>query len=542
MKQDNIFTRPVQQILPMGTEVKKANTMCQAKVRHVSKSVYINRIIAALISTIHKDDTEFKQSYTIDVKSLVEEQPNINYWSYIKKTCKDLVQSGIELEDEEENRLKYYNYFQSIEYYSGMITARFSDELQPYLLQLRKEFTKYKLIEYLRLSTPYSQKLFEYVKSWSGAERHEIKIEKLHDILGVPESYRKNFKNFRIFILEKAYKEIIEKTELRFEMFPIKVGGAKSKTGKVTHIVFIIKNEKNKIQESEHTKTNDKHFTNEIQSTVEETSINNQPEPQPPAPVKYQEEEEPLEAPPLAQIWQVMEPLLREKIGEKNLATWFEPGIEFGKDEKWRYVGDYFSHYFYPVILEENYLYLDFNNQSDSIYVLNHFGKAIQESFDGAVDFLMNKTGMCNIQGFKITYLKVRELREQQLFNIKKEKEKEKENKYNRHAELLEKQPLEIQFEELLMLYPKHRRDVSDAFRVFVALKKEREKKLKNFSPEELNGTLIIPTTGELVKLLKQFTRSEEWLKENGKYVKTMSRWLRSKPWATTVRLELKDR
>ena len=121
MKQDNIFTRPVQQILPMGTEVKKANTMCQAKVRHVSKSVYINRIIAALISTIHKDDTEFKQSYTIDVKSLVEEQPNINYWSYIKKTCKDLVQSGIELEDEEENRLKYYNYFQSIEYYSGMI-------------------------------------------------------------------------------------------------------------------------------------------------------------------------------------------------------------------------------------------------------------------------------------------------------------------------------------------------------------------------------------------------------------------------------------
>ncbi|MEG1913362.1 MAG: replication initiation protein, partial [Cloacibacillus sp.] len=46
----------------------------------------------------------------------------------------------------------------------------------------------------------------------------------LHDLLSTPESFRKDFRQFRIYVLEKAHKDITSKTTLFYEWEPIKQG------------------------------------------------------------------------------------------------------------------------------------------------------------------------------------------------------------------------------------------------------------------------------------------------------------------------------
>jgi plasmid replication initiation protein len=51
-----------------------------------------------------------------------------------------------------------------------------------------------------------------------------IGIDELHDFLSTPPSMRKDFREFRIYVLERAHKEICEKTSLDYTWEPIRKG------------------------------------------------------------------------------------------------------------------------------------------------------------------------------------------------------------------------------------------------------------------------------------------------------------------------------
>ena len=115
----------------------------------------------------------------------------------------------------------------------GILELGFHPDLIPHYLQLKKNFVQYNLIEYLTLSSLYSQKVFEILKSWANRSEITILIPELHVALSVPESLRIDFAAFRRRALEKAYKDINEKTSLRYEWEAIKT------KNKVTAIRFI---------------------------------------------------------------------------------------------------------------------------------------------------------------------------------------------------------------------------------------------------------------------------------------------------------------
>lgn len=98
--------------------------------------------------------------------------------------------------------------------------------MQPYLLELKGCFTVYNLTEYLSLPSLYSQRIFEITKSLANSKDGEaiISMADLHRFLDSPKSFQANFKDFRRFVLEKAHKDITEKTSFRFEWEPVKVG------------------------------------------------------------------------------------------------------------------------------------------------------------------------------------------------------------------------------------------------------------------------------------------------------------------------------
>jgi len=91
---------------------------------------------------------------------------------------------------------------------------------------LKEKFTQFNLMQYMQLPSIYSQKLYAFLKSWDDKPDVTVSVIELHEMLDTPESFRTNFKELRRWVLEKAHKDIVGKTQLYYEWEPIKRGRA----------------------------------------------------------------------------------------------------------------------------------------------------------------------------------------------------------------------------------------------------------------------------------------------------------------------------
>lgn len=212
-----------------GEVVKKDNTLIRSKIE--IDNVQSSKVLTCFIACINKADKQFKDSYRIAVKDILSHLGGENY-TRIKNICSELRKSGVCFEFLDDSGDPIYitvSFFSRVEYKKGIIEAKFNyqdDLIYNCLLGLKEKFTEYNLIEYLKLSSVYSQRLFEILKSWSNAGETTIKVTKLHHMLNTPASFRSDFRQFRIYVLEKAHKDIQEKTSLRYDWAPIKKGRA----------------------------------------------------------------------------------------------------------------------------------------------------------------------------------------------------------------------------------------------------------------------------------------------------------------------------
>ncbi len=209
-----------------GTIVKKHNELVRSRINITS--VQGSRILAALIASIRVDEKDFKSPYYLDIRNFLSNDSGKSY-AEIKAVCRELAKSFAEFEMEDPDGdmiLVEFPFFSRLTYKKGRLEAIFNDIMQGSLLELKGQFTKYNLIDYLTLPTTYSQRIFEILKSWNNRQEVTITLESLHKTLNTPETSRKNFAEFRRYILEKSHKSIIEKTDLYFEWEPIKNGRA----------------------------------------------------------------------------------------------------------------------------------------------------------------------------------------------------------------------------------------------------------------------------------------------------------------------------
>lgn len=232
----------VQQLTLPGEIVKKSNELVRSKIS--ISSVIGSRILASLIACIKKDDTQFKDTYSIEIKNLITDDGGKSY-SSIKSICRELAKATAEIEfediEEPDSDPIFYSFpfFSMIKYRKGVVSAKFNDSIGPLILDLKECFTRYNLVEYLLLPSIYSQRIFEILKSWNdGRNEKNIIISELHEMLNAPESFKKDFRQFRTRVLEKAHKDITSKTSLHYEWEPVKKGRA------VVAVRFIFAKEK----------------------------------------------------------------------------------------------------------------------------------------------------------------------------------------------------------------------------------------------------------------------------------------------------------
>ena len=96
----------------------------------------------------------------------------------------------------------------------GAIEIHLSDAIRPFLLNLSKEFTQYKLSNICRLSSLYAIRLYELLKEQENFGKRIFSIPEFRSKLGVADKQYTRFSDLKLRVLDIALREINNKTDL----------------------------------------------------------------------------------------------------------------------------------------------------------------------------------------------------------------------------------------------------------------------------------------------------------------------------------------
>ena len=212
------------QLVSQDEIVKKSNALVRGHWK--PSSIWEPRIVALVASKVRESDEDF-YTYQIPVSELTgfnDEKLRGNQYQDIVKSIDNLGKAIVRIQGSKPRNFRQYPIFSMCGYENGNLIARFDPDLKPHFLNLKVNFTEYSLFEYLKLPSIYSQKIFEFLKSWNDKPEIIISVIELHELLNTPDSFRANFAEFRRRVLEKAHKDITTKTKVVYEWEPIKQG------------------------------------------------------------------------------------------------------------------------------------------------------------------------------------------------------------------------------------------------------------------------------------------------------------------------------
>ena len=208
--------------------VVKANDLIQ-KSRY-ELSLQEQRIILYLISKIKPEDKEFDW-HEFKIQDFcnvcgIDNKSGTNYKN-IKDTIKTLADKSWWIPSKDERNKEGESLVRWIDNAkifrdSGTIRIKLHDEMKPYLLQLRKRYTQYRLYYTLAMQSKYSVRLYEILKSYSWQNDKIIPLDELKEMLSA--TNYSLYKDFRKNVIELALKEINKLTDIKVSYAPIKEG------------------------------------------------------------------------------------------------------------------------------------------------------------------------------------------------------------------------------------------------------------------------------------------------------------------------------
>ena len=204
--------------------VQSNDLIRNARTLRYDLTVTEQKLIIYLISKLCAEDTDFKKvKFTIseycDVCGI---QKSGREYERIKSSIKQLRDKSYWIKnDKEEILFAWIDTARIVKY--EQIELILSEALRPYLLELRKNFTTYQLINVLCLKSKYSIRLYEIFKSYLWIGKWEVSIDKFREMIYLNDKY-KLFKELKRNVIEQSIAEINKYTDLQIEYETIKVG------------------------------------------------------------------------------------------------------------------------------------------------------------------------------------------------------------------------------------------------------------------------------------------------------------------------------
>lgn len=212
--------------------VTKSNKIITARYK---LSLLEQKFVLLMASLINPKDTDFK-FYEIPVRDIAKilnlpkddgsETKRGSIYKELRTIVKDLSGKPIIIREPDGevtvNWVASMKVFNSKSNKKGVISFEFSERLKPYLLQLKKEFTTYKLKNIVQLRSSYSIRIYEILKQYEKIGKREVSVSDMRYLLGIEEDEYKLYGDFKRKVLMVAYKEINERTDIKFEFEELK--------------------------------------------------------------------------------------------------------------------------------------------------------------------------------------------------------------------------------------------------------------------------------------------------------------------------------
>ncbi len=180
------------------------------------------------IAQVSRDDTSFKP-FEIGVRDyfdMVGLKQTSNPYEVVMKMHDRLTQRniGIEYTDKKgRSAFAYYPWFSELVYEDGRIYSLLNLKLVPFLLQLKEQFTTIALEQAMILDGFYTGRVYDLLVQYKMIGSRSLSAEYLRDRFQITDKYRQ-FRDFRLYVVDPALKEINEKTDLHVSYELVKEG------------------------------------------------------------------------------------------------------------------------------------------------------------------------------------------------------------------------------------------------------------------------------------------------------------------------------
>ena len=218
--------------------VVKSNAIVEARYK---LDIREQKLVLFLISNIKKEDDDLKE-YAISVRDMAQllglsdwEIPGGRFYEQMKQIAKNIVSEPLEIPKEGKGYL-IATWFSSVEYVEeqGLFKIKFDSKLKPYLFYIKSHYTKYLVRNVSKLKSTYSIRIYELLKQYEKIGKRLFSIDDLKAVLKIDKKEYAKIDHFHTKVIKPAYKELPQKTDIRFEYEFIKTGR------KYTDIMFYI--------------------------------------------------------------------------------------------------------------------------------------------------------------------------------------------------------------------------------------------------------------------------------------------------------------
>ena len=215
--------------------VVKANSLIEASYRLTLDEM---RLLALTIGTMNPKSDQ--QVFEFSVSEFANQFPDVNVdraYTQIKSAIERISERWVKTEDE--RHVTKFRWVSSQTYFKkeGRFKIALTNEIMPYLTQLKGQFTQYQLNHISGFSSVHAIRLYELFTQYKRLGERYISVEDLKKWLQLEDKYDR-YNNLNQRVLTPALSEINEKSDLFVEYEPIKKGR------KVTGIEFSITYEK----------------------------------------------------------------------------------------------------------------------------------------------------------------------------------------------------------------------------------------------------------------------------------------------------------
>ena len=227
MEQDSFALKELR-----GKTVIKANELIQKS--RFNLSLQQQKIVLYLISQITPYDEDFKL-YEFSISEFcrvcgIDETSGKNYQD-LKAAIKEIADKSLWITLEDEETLLRWIEKPYLNKKSGIIKIRLDEDMKPFLLQLKENFTQYELLWTLHFKSKYTIRLYELIKSIHFHEletyQRVFRLDELRRMLGA-ENY-KTYQTFKTRVLNPAVDEVNSYSDKNITYEPIKQGRAVEK-------------------------------------------------------------------------------------------------------------------------------------------------------------------------------------------------------------------------------------------------------------------------------------------------------------------------